>query len=314
MADAPAVPAAPPTAPAAPPPSAPPAAPPAAPAAPPPSDPPATPPAASGTWRDDWRGAAAKGDEKLVKRLERYADPETAFAALFSAQDSIAKNGLRMPAPGADATPEQIAEYRKANGVPESHDKYDLTLPNGLVVGEADKPLVDSFTKFGHGKNWSNDQVKQGLEWYYSNVDAQRQQREEADATYKEQGLAKLGEMYKGDFKRNIRMVNEYLDGAPESVKTNILGARLPNGRLLGADPEMIDWLFQQAHFRNPQATVMGGNSEANVKAAETELAELRGMMGDKNSAYWKGADAQKKQARFRELTDAVNKVKSQRG
>lgn len=266
-----------------------------------------------GSWRDDWRGAAAKGDDKLVKRLERYDSPETAFAALFSAQDSIAKHGLRMQAPGADATPEQVTEYRKANGVPESADKYDLTLPNGLVVGEADKPIVEHFTKFGHGKNWSNDQVKQGLEWYYNFADENRRRTEDADAAFKEQGLAKLGELYKGDFKRNIRMVNEYLDGASESVKTNILGARLPNGRLLGADPAMIDWLFQQAHFRNPQATVMGGNSEASVKAAETELAELRGMMGDKNSAYWKGPDAQKKQARFRELTDAVNKVKAQR-
>lgn len=264
-----------------------------------------------GAWRDDWRGAMAKGDDKLVKRLERYATPEAAAEALFSAQDSIAKHGLRMALP-ADATPEQVAEYRKANGVPEAPDKYDLTLPGGLVVGEADKPIVDHFTKFAHDHNWSSEQVKQNLEWYYSYADQVREKTEEADATYKETGLAKLGQDWGGNFKRNLGLVNEFLNGAPEGVADMILGARGPDGRLLGANPTFINWVFEQAHFRNPQATVMGGNSEANVRSAEKELADLRGMMGDKNSAYWKGPDAPKNQARFRELTTAVNAVKAQ--
>jgi hypothetical protein len=254
----------------------------------------------------------AKGDDKLVKRLERYSTPEAAAEALFSAQDSIAKHGLRMQLP-ADATPEQVAEFRKNNGVPEAADKYDLTLPNGLVVGESDKPILDHFTKFAHDNNWSNDQVKQNLQWYYSYADQVRETTENADATYKEQGLAKLGELYKGDFKRNVRMVDEYLKGAPDGVADVLLGARGPDGRLLGANPGVIDWLFQQAHFRNPQATVMGGNSDANIQSAEAELAALRGKMGDKNSDYWKGPDSAKNQARFRDLTDAVNKVKAQR-
>src|SRR3546814_3644725 len=51
------------------------------------------------------------------------------------------------------ATPEQIAEWRKEQGIPEKPEDYDLKFDNGLVIGEADKPLVAEFLKASHATN-----------------------------------------------------------------------------------------------------------------------------------------------------------------
>jgi hypothetical protein len=103
------------------------------------------------------------------------------------------------------------------------------------------------------------------------------------DATFKNDSLAKLGQMYGAEFKRNVAHVDAFLDSPefPAGIKDKVLGARLPNGRLAGSDPEFIDFLYQQALFKNPIATVMGGNSEANIKSAEARIAELVKLSGD---------------------------------
>lgn len=254
----------------------------------------------------------AKGDEAGVKRLERYKDPEAVYDALINAQKKI-DSGVIKSKLVDNATPEQIAEYRKENGIPETADKYDLTLPNGLVVGEADKPLIDGFLKHAHGKNWTPDRVKEGLEWYYGQQDALRKSGEEADANFKQESTAELGKRYGADFKRNVAHVDRYLEEFPPGIKDKVLGARLPNGRLAGSDPDFIDFLYQQALFRNPIATVMGGNSEAQVKAAETRLNELIKMSGDSNSDYNKGPNREKLRQEHLDLIEGIQKVKAAR-
>jgi hypothetical protein len=252
----------------------------------------------------------AKGDDAAVKRLERYKDPEAVFEALVNAQKKI-DSGVIKSKLADNATPEQIAEYRKENGIPEAPDKYDTTLPNGLVIGEADKPVVDDFLKYAHGNNWTPAQVKQGLEYQFARQEAMRVDNENKDATFKQESTAELGKRYGGDFKRNISHVDRFLDEFPPGVKEKVLGARLPNGRLAGSDPDYIDFLYQQALFRNPIATMMGGNSEAQVKAAETRLQELIKLSGDPNSAYNKGAGREKLRAEHLELIDGIEKIKA---
>lgn len=250
------------------------------------------------------------GDEKLAKELERYADPLAVNQARVEARRKI-DSGVIKSKLADNATPEQIAEYRKENGIPEAPDKYDLALPNGVVIGEADKPLVDSFLQHMHGENATPAEVKRGLTWWHKQQEALRVDNENKDATFKQESTAELGKRYGGDFKRNISHVDRFLDEFPPGVKDKVLGARLPNGRLAGSDPDYIDFLYQQALFRNPIATVMGGNSEAQVKAAETRLQELIKLSGDPNSAYNKGAGREKLRAEHLELIDGIEKIKA---
>lgn len=261
-------------------------------------------------WADDWRKSMAKGDEKGVKRLERYASPEAVFDALTAAQTKIDSGQIRPTLPD-NATPEQLAEYRKATGVPESHDKYDTTIAEGHVWGEADKPILDSFLKASHDENASPTEVKRALKWYGSLAQQKAGEQQTADANFKNDSIAELGKRYGGEYKRNIAHVDAYLEEMSPGIKDKILGARLPNGRLAGSDPDFIDHLFKEAIFRNPIATVMGGNSEANVKAGETRLNELIKMSGDRSSEYHKGPNKAKLQQEHLDLIEGLEKIRA---
>lgn len=262
-------------------------------------------------WADDWRKSMAKGDDAGIKRLERYKDPEAVYDALVNAQKRIDSGQIKATLP-ENATPEQITEYRKANGIPEAPDKYDTNIGEGHVWGEADKPLLDGFLKTMHDQNATPSEVSRALKWYGSLAQQQAEAKLNADATFRQESTAELGKRYGGDFKRNIAHVDAYLEEFPPGIKDKVLGARLPNGRLAGSDPDFIDFLFQQAIFKNPIATVMGGNSETQIKAGQARLNELIKMSGDPNSEYNKGATRHALRDEHLKLIDDLEKVKGQ--
>jgi hypothetical protein len=251
----------------------------------------------------------AKGDEKLAKRLDRYASPEAVVDALVAAQTKISSGIVKTPPP-KDATPEQMAAWREENGIPASPDKYDLTLPQGLVIGEADKPLVEGFTKAAHDANMSPDAVKAALTWYYQEQDKLREQQTLKDAGWRKEAEDVLREEWGGEYRVNQRVLKEYLDSGPKGMTDKLVGARGPDGRLILADPDVVRWLVNEARDKNPIASVMPGGGGNSLDAATTELAKLRGMMSDYSSEYWKGPNASKNQERYRELTDAVERQK----
>lgn len=287
-----------------PPASAPPA---AAPATPPAAPPPAEP---AGDFPADWREKAAGGDEKKLGMLKRYASPAAVADALAHARDLIAKGQTRQPL-AADATDEQKAEYRKANGIPEAPDKYDTTLPDGLVIGEADKPLVDGYLKHAHDNNLPADVVKTNLSWYYKEQDRQREAQFEKDAATKQEVVTSLREEYGPDFKRQVRAADDLLDTVGPGFKDALMQARMPDGTLVGANPQAVRFFINTALQVNPFATIVPGGNGGGQVAAEAELAGLMKEMGDRDGAYWKGPLAAAKQARALELNTMFERNKA---
>src|SRR5690606_11096008 len=133
------------------------------------------------TWPTDWREQLANGDEKLLSVLKRYTSPKSWSDAAFALRQKMSSGELKRAAPGKDAKPEEIAAWRKEMGIPESPDKYDLTLEGGLVIGDEDKPYISKFTERMHGKNASNEVVKEAVSAYYEIVEEQKQQRLDLD-------------------------------------------------------------------------------------------------------------------------------------
>ena len=288
-------------------PSDPPADPPSDPVDPPadPVDPPADP--VEDQWGEDWRKNYAGEDEKIAKRLERYASPKAALDALIAAQNKISSGELKS-ALSPDASDEEKASWRADNGIPDSPSDYEVALPSGLVIGEQDQPMVDKFLERAHDSNLHPSQVNETLAWYFEQQEAQREEQETLDAQLKQTGEDTLHAEWGTDYRKNLQITNNLLDAAPEGLKEQIMGARLANGNPLGNDPDALNWLVDLSRQINPIATVVPGSGTNAVQAVESELANIKSLMGDRQSEYWKGPKADAMQARYRELTTALQK------
>lgn len=271
------------------------------PADPKPADPkPADPAPVAGDWPGDWREKIAGQDEKLAKRLARYASPNAVVEALVAAQAKISA-GVKEPLK-ADATPEEVAAWRKDNGIPDEPTGYKLDLGEGRVVGELDKPLVDAFLARMHAQNASPTLVNEALSWYYSEQDKFAEEQVKFDAENKAKATAALKQEWGGEFDTNVQIALNYL---PNDIRDVFLAGRMADGTLVGDNPAVLRWLAGQGRLLDPTATVVPGTGMAAMQSIDNELAELTKLSGDHSSEYWKGPKANQLQARMLELLRA---------
>lgn len=254
----------------------------------------------------------AGGNEKRLNMLKRFASPIALAEAQEQAREKISKGQLRQPLKEG-ATPEEVAEYRAANGVPEAPEKYDTSLPDGLVIGEADKPLVDGYLKYAHDKNIPNEVVKANLGWYYQEQTRQAEAQFERDASGKVAVVDDLKAEYGPNYKRYVAHADSFMLKAGESFRDSLMQARMPDGSLVGANPTAVRWLINTALELDPVGTVDPAGNSTSLATAEAELAGLIKESGNRGSDYWKGPMAQGKQARHLELVRMMEKVKARK-
>jgi len=280
---------------------------PAPPADPKPIDPkPEDPADPKGYWPDDWVTKVAKGDEAVAKRLSRYASPEAMAEALLAAQKRISSGELKSSLP-KNAKPEEIAAWRTENGIPEKPEDYDLNFDSGLVIGEADKPVIDGFLKFAHEHNLAPDTVKGNIEWYYQEQQRQTDERLAKDEDDKATAMQTLAQEWGGQFKRNVNLVEGLLAGFPESVRDTVKHARLPDGTGLFNNPDFIRGMASLALEVNPAGTLApaGGNQAETV---EGEIGKIEKVMKEDRRSYNKD---EAMQARYRELLVVREKLQA---
>lgn len=270
---------------------------------------------AAQTWPDDWREQLVGNDEKLVKRMQRYASPRDVANALIATQNRISAGELRSSLK-ANASEDEVKAWRAENGIPESPDKYDLKMPNGIVFGEDDKPFIESYLKQAHSHNMHPDHVRASLEWYYQDREAQigaiaTRDAQQRDAT-RDELVAEWGV---NDFKRNSNQILSLLDTAPEGVKDFIMTARGPDDQALFNNANVLRFFDSLARQINPVATVVPSGTGNIGAAIGDEILALEKQMRDKRSDYWNtttpGArqKSEQLQARYRELVSARERM-----
>lgn len=258
---------------------------------------------------NDWaavRKQIANGDTAIENMLSRYGTLEEALKGGVEAQKQLrAKKGVTPIT--KDSTPEEIKAYREAYGIPEKADGYEINLPDGVIVGEVDKPLVDAFLEVAHEHNIppaaANAIIAKQLELQNAMIEEQ----EAADEAAREATSAELLSPETGwgsEAKLNKNLINNMLEQAPEGVKDLIENARLADGTLLGNHAPTLKWLASVARELNPTATLTPGNTDNTVTSIQGRLTTLEKMMGDQKSDYWKGSSAAGLQEEYRLLVE----------
>lgn len=254
---------------------------------------------APSTWPNDWREQIAGKDEATLKALGRYASPKGIWDKARSLEKKLSAGAGERPGI-EDAT--AVAEWRKGRGVPEKPEDYfaGLKLPQGQVLGDADKPLVESFAKAMHDEDITPKQMSRAVSWL------KEQERLTADAVSENDDRNRvtsrdlLRDEYGADYKGNLNAVSSMYKDMPEPVRQSLFAARAPDGKLIGDHPEVIKWMVETALALNPAAKQTSGQGDP--KLALSELADLRKLAGKQDSAYWVGPQAKANQARFNEL------------
>ena len=273
--------------------------------------------AAPADWPEDWREKAAshsvgKSDgpeyDKEFKRLQRLTSPAEMWKSYRNMEAKQAKAPPALTDFPADGTPEEQASWRKTRGVPERADEYikDLSLPEGLKISDADKPIVDDYLALAHKSNMSAKEVKDNIQWYYAAQEKQREAIAKRDEEMKASVATELRAEMGVDYKKNLTAAYGLLESAPEGVLQAISESRAPDGSKLGNNPQVIRWLSSLALEVNPTATVTPGSGAGAIANINSEIAEIEQLMKTDRNGYFSNPA---KQARYQELVTARDRV-----
>lgn len=278
------------------------------PAGPDPANP--NPPPAAAAWPETWRQAYAGDDPKKLARLERFTDPAKAFDALIEAQNKIRAGDFARPL-AENATDQERAEWRTANGIPDKPDGYFAQLPNGLVIGADDKPLFDDVAGRLHKLDASPKVMHELTQWYYELADKETAAVQEVDRRQAAEAVETLRSEWGNDFKGNMGQVTGWLDGLGKELKSQLMDATLPDGRRLFNSPEVIKWMAAQAREINPAGVLTPNAGENQMMSIDSELKQIDDLRRKDRKAY--NANSQM-QERERQLLDAQSKLKQRAG
>lgn len=274
---------------------------------------PETKPAVEGYWPADWSDRLSKGDEKRANVLKRFASVEALADGYIAANNRIRSGELKAALP-ANAKPEELAAWRKDNGIPEKHTEYDLKFDNGVVIGEEDKPVIDKFLEAAHGTNMRPEQVRAAVEWYYRNQETVAAETAKRDETHRQETLDNLNAEWGKDFRTNMNIVHSVLARFPTEVRDALEGARLPDGRGVFNHPEVIRAFASIGREINPAGILVPSGGGDIAKGLKDEITQIRGWMNSPRQSkegkkYWSDESVQ---ARYRELLDAESKLQKQ--
>lgn len=271
-------------------------------------------------WPDDWRQKMAGTDKKLLARLERMTSPNDVLNSWRAIEQRLSSGELKRALPN-NATPEEVKAYRESNGIPDKPEGYDVALGNGFVWGEADKPLLEDFTKHAHADNIPGEVVKSVLGWFTRQQQQTADEVSQRDENERVNGGEALRAEWGNGFKGNLAAARNMFEGQTVTTPDGaakvplydlLMTARADDGRRLGNIPDVIKWAASVSRDLNPFATIVpdspGGSP---IKTAEARMGELNAMMRDKGSAYWRGAQRDNLQEEWRTLHDAIEKSKT---
>lgn len=271
-----------------------------------------------GYWPEDWRdriateraGEDEKARARILKQLERYSDPASVYGKA-SELEKIFSEGNLIRKPGEDATDEEKARYREVMGIPKEQAEYvtSLQLPEGVDLGDDDRPVADAFAEVAMNSSMSKEQYNDIVNWYYQQQEKASEAQDEFDDEFKVASQNELKEEYGGAYKRNlnsIAAVFPYWPGGKEGLAA-VLGGRTAGGNIIGDDPNFVRALVNMAKAINPTAAVVD-DVDMSGKGVDEEIKEIETLMRTDRRAYNKD---EAKQARYRELLDARERMRA---
>lgn len=264
--------------------------------------------AKSGYWPDDWRNKVAGEDPEAAKQLTRYATPEDVWKKARELEKKLSSGAFK-PVLTKDATPEDVASYRKAHGIPEAADKYDLA---DLKVEVQDKEFLGEILKVAHATNQTPDQIKPLIKTFFDLAQKSREAAAEQDAIAARKAEDALRADWGADYRKHSNLINGLMDltGNPK-FNESLMEGRLADGTKVKDSPDMQKFLLQLALINNPAGVVVPSANGSQEQGLKDEIAKIENVMKTDRKAYNKDANMQQ---RLRDLYVAREKFQERSG
>ena len=279
---------------------------------PPPSGDSAPTPPAAFAMPDDWRANAVRlagfeeGEDfdKRVGQLDRFSDLGSMTKSLFEANDKIRKGEISNGLP-ENATDEQMTAYREAQGIPETAADYNLTLDDGLVLGEADNAVMGGVFDVAHANNVSSETMNAMTNAMLAGRQAEADKMTAQDGLDTQTASQQLKDTWGQDFETNKNVVAGLVNQLPESVKEAFQNARMPDGKAIFNSPEIMVAMAEWGRKIDPSATVVPGSNNP-MKTMTDEIKSLEAKMGTPD--WYKDTAGQQ---RYQDLITAQERMQS---
>ncbi len=227
-------------------------------------------------WPEDWRAKMAGGDERIAKRLERFSSPDKVTQSWLAAEQKISsgeyKKGL-----DENATEEQIAEWRKSNGIPE--DPKDYKLPDTVEWTDTDRELFGQLFEQMHGANASQAQVDAVVSAYTQIVENARIEQAEADKIHLQQNedalRTALGEEYRAQMNLYKRVFEDTEGPIPKSISEQLFNARLEDGTRLVNNAEFAQFVIELGLNHYGDGALITGEQKAVMSNRMEEIQQI---------------------------------------
>lgn len=259
-------------------------------------------------WPGDWREKLAGTDEDFLKRLNRFSSPEGLSRWNRNLEKKLSSGEYKRSQPDGD-TPEAIAEWRKANDVPEKPEDYLHAIPRDVEVSEADITALNRVFAEAHKHGVASKEMVGIVRTFYETQREALEQQQKQDADFRRESEQKLSEEWGIEKQQNLNAIQTVLDNfAPEGFRDRLFSARLADGRVLGDDPDAIRFMANIAREVLPDSFISPGAAPSfsgamgkmddEIAALETEMRTTRGGPPD---SYWNNP---RKQQRYMELIE----------
>ena len=237
-------------------------------------------------------------DAKAIEQLARYQTPQDFWKAHTELRGKLSERA--QPARLAEnATPEQVAEYRKGLGLPEVAkdappekymEAYKVAFPEGYAATDFEKGMVTDFTKQAYAKGWSPAEVKGATDFFFQQQEAANQARNTAAVNrQKEWQNAMRDEMGSRDYDAQTAAATDWLKAQfaeDESGFIELTRAELPGGGYLGDHPWFVKTMAKLAMGDGYTDRIEANAYESSGKSLEQQQSELEALRNSDPRLY----------------------------
>lgn len=235
--------------------------------------------------------------EAIKANLARYKTAEDYMAAGYMAQQRIRSGDLAPKKLPDGASEAEKAAWRKANGIPDKPEAYDIPKVAGHDWMEHDAPVLNSFKSVAHKANLNQEQVAQVTTWYanelqkaYKTRDAAFQELDRNDAINMEETLRNDPDIGNAEYRPSVTLVKRLLkdrEVMPETAAQKLMRSRDAQGHLLMNDPNVVKWLRGIAEARYGGADKEVRRTE-HIAQMSSRKAEIQKVMRENLDEYYR--------------------------